>query len=126
MDTSLSIDIVMAGLLTTTEALAENVADRTPAQREAPEALGIRDALMDERQRQVSALGELLKTYRLDRRGMSMLTRIIEAGEQAREPVAIERELLREKLLELRATLSAQTQLKPYRRTSGRRLNVSA
>ena len=83
------------------------------------------EALLNERSRVSRNLAEATQENTLSPAQAAKLKSAIEVGAKIRFPITAKRENLRSQLAELRDARRAQRALKPFRRTSGRRLNVN-
>ena len=115
MATPFELDELIDRLTWTSEALLQAV------QNPAFDAVS---PLLDERAGQLALLEQYGAEYSLSPAQMERLERVSDLAREARKPMAIKREVLRGKIVELRSTRSLQKALKPYRPTLGRRLNV--
>ena len=110
-----SIDDLLDQLLTFSETLAE----AAPAG-----ASDTFQAVLNERASLVHRLVEAGKTTPLSTAQSARLRRAVELGEQARFSVAAKRENLRARVLDVRRSRQSRQALKPFRPTTGRRLNL--
>ncbi len=110
------IDGLLDELITCTETLADG------AQSSFTSAW---QALLDERSRVSRNLAEAAQDNALTPAQNAKLKSAIDVGAKIRFPLAAKRENLRSQLTELRDAQQARRALKPFRRTSGRRLNVN-
>ena len=111
-----SLDVLVDDLLSHTESLV-HAAETSPTL--SP------DLLLEERARVARALGEEAARNPLTQGQLGKLQRAIDLGGKIRFPIAARRENLRNQLQELRESRKVLGALKPYRRTKGRRLNVT-
>ncbi len=120
MDLSVQEHTGIDGLLDDLINYSETLADASQSS-----FTGAWDALLDERSRVSRNLAEAAQENTLTPAQTAKLKSAIDAGAKIRFPIAAKRENLRSQLAELRDAQRAQRALKPFRRTSGRRLNVS-
>ena len=111
-----SLDVLVDDLLSHTESLVQ-------AAETSPELSPY--LLLEERGRVARALGQEAALNPLTPEQLRKLQRAIELGGKIRFPIAARRENLRNQLQELRESRKVLGALKPYRRTKGRRLNVT-
>lgn len=110
------IDELLDELLTCSEILADSAAGSRS---------DTWSATLAKRSRAAQALAEVARSEPLTPEQALRLRTAIELGGKARFPIAAKRENLRVQLNDLRENRRNQQALKPYRRTNGRRLNVS-
>ena len=81
-------------------------------------------ALLDERSSQLEILQELVLDGRISARHLERLEGLIELGDEIRTPLILQRELIRERLDELRSAKRAERALASPEPQRGGRLNV--
>ena len=113
--TAQSIDDLLDQLL----AFSETLADGTPGG-----ASDTFQAVLSERASLVHRLVDLGKISALTTSQAARLRRALDLGKQARFPVAAKRENLRARLRDLRQSRHSRQPLKPFRSTTGGRLNI--
>ena len=113
--TAQSIDDLLDQLLAFSETLADGACSG---------ASDTLQAVLNERASLVHGLAAMGKTSALTTSQAARLRRALDLGEQARFPVAAKRENLRARLRDLRQSRHSRQALKPFRSTTGGRLNI--